>query len=59
MIMEKVLKVDDPLDAVAVHAFCGSWGVLCAGIFAHQPSAHGRHAEALHHISVEQICNCL
>jgi len=29
-----VLKVDDPLDAVAVHAFCGAWGLLCGGAFA-------------------------
>jgi len=29
-----VLKIDDPLDAVAVHFFCGVWGLLAGGIFA-------------------------
>ncbi|GMH37097.1 hypothetical protein BSKO_04970 [Bryopsis sp. KO-2023] len=29
-----VLKVDDPLDAVAVHGFCGIWGLLAAAAFA-------------------------
>ncbi|CAD7696073.1 unnamed protein product [Ostreobium quekettii] len=29
-----VLKVDDPLDAIAVHAFCGMWGLVAAGSFA-------------------------
>lgn len=28
-----IFKVDDPLDAVAVHGFCGMWGLLAAGIF--------------------------
>jgi len=28
-----VLKVDDPLDAAAVHGACGIWGVLAAAIF--------------------------
>merc|ERR1712224_641641 len=30
--MQKV-KIDDPLDAFAVHGACGLWGVLCNGIF--------------------------
>lgn len=29
-----VLKVDDPLDAVAVHCFCGAWGLIAASLFA-------------------------
>eukprot|EP00803_Ostreobium_quekettii_P009012 evm.model.scf_351.9 EVM.evm.TU.scf_351.9 scf_351:86824-94708(+) len=29
-----VLKVDDPLDAIAVHAFCGMWGLVATGSFA-------------------------
>lgn len=29
-----VLKVDDPLDAVAVHGFCGFWGLIAASLFA-------------------------
>jgi len=32
--IEKVLKVDDPVGAVAVHGVCGSFGVLAVGIFA-------------------------
>lgn len=28
------MKLDDPLDSVAVHAFGGMWGVLALGIFA-------------------------
>mmetsp|Transcript_9326 Transcript_9326/g.18403 ORF Transcript_9326/g.18403 Transcript_9326/m.18403 type:complete len:500 (-) Transcript_9326:284-1783(-) len=29
-----VCKIDDPVDAIAVHGFCGGWGVLAAGAFA-------------------------
>jgi len=29
-----VMKIDDPLDATAVHFFCGMWGLLCGGAFA-------------------------
>jgi len=32
MLMVKV-KIDDPLDAFAVHGACGLWGVLAAGLF--------------------------
>eukprot|EP01023_Acetabularia_acetabulum_P031095 TRINITY_DN2929_c0_g1_i3.p1 TRINITY_DN2929_c0_g1~~TRINITY_DN2929_c0_g1_i3.p1 ORF type:complete len:204 (+),score=44.56 TRINITY_DN2929_c0_g1_i3:67-678(+) len=30
----RVLKIDDPLDAVAVHGFCGIWGLIAAAAFA-------------------------
>merc|ERR1712039_437263 len=29
----KTLKIDDPIDAFAVHGACGIWGVLAAAIF--------------------------
>lgn len=32
--MATVIKVDDPLDAVAVHGFCGMWGLIAAAAFA-------------------------
>lgn len=32
--VERVLKVDDPPGAVAVHAFCGVWGLIALGLFA-------------------------
>lgn len=34
----KRLKIDDPLDAVAVHLGCGFWGVLAAPLFSNDPS---------------------
>lgn len=27
-------QIDDPLDAIAVHAGCGIWGLIAAGAFA-------------------------
>eukprot|EP00438_Fugacium_kawagutii_P034068 Skav205989 [mRNA] locus=scaffold2084:42327:45402:+ [translate_table: standard] len=32
MLLQK-LKIDDPVDAVPVHGFCGAWGVLACGLF--------------------------
>jgi Amt family ammonium transporter len=32
--VEGVLKVDDPVGAIAVHGFNGAWGVLALGLFA-------------------------
>ncbi|RME84715.1 MAG: ammonium transporter [Caldilineae bacterium] len=32
--VERVLKVDDPVGAVAVHGFNGVWGTLAVGLFA-------------------------
>jgi Amt family ammonium transporter len=32
--IEKVLKVDDPVGAIAVHAFNGTWGTFAVGLFA-------------------------
>ena len=32
--LEKVLKIDDPVGAVAVHGFCGATGTILVGFFA-------------------------
>ena len=32
--IEKVLKVDDPVGAIAVHGICGVWGTFAVGLFA-------------------------
>jgi Amt family ammonium transporter len=32
--IENKMKVDDPVGAIAVHGVCGTFGVLCVGIFA-------------------------
>src|SRR5262245_53880504 len=32
--IERVLKVDDPVGAIAVHGFNGAWGCLALGLFA-------------------------
>ncbi|MFZ6003571.1 MAG: ammonium transporter [Actinomycetota bacterium] len=32
--VERVLKVDDPVGAVAVHGVCGAFGTICVGLFA-------------------------
>ncbi|WP_230375556.1 ammonium transporter [Methanolobus vulcani] len=34
MFNENTLKLDDPVGAVAVHGYCGTWGVISVGIFA-------------------------
>lgn len=35
-LIEKVLKVDDPVGAVSVHGVCGAFGTLCVGLFARE-----------------------
>lgn len=34
--IEKVLKIDDPVGAIAVHGVCGAFGTICVGLFARQ-----------------------
>ncbi|WP_445476355.1 ammonium transporter [Methanococcoides methylutens] len=33
MFNENVLKIDDPVGAIAVHGYSGSWGLMAVGIF--------------------------
>ena len=33
MFNEAVLKVNDPVGVIAVHGYCGTWGLLAVGIF--------------------------
>ena len=63
-----VLKIDDPLDAGAVHAFCGAWGLIMAAAFAHAPNVravygdavadggHGAHRYACHTALIAVCC---
>ncbi|MFW6174974.1 MAG: ammonium transporter [Chloroflexota bacterium] len=39
VVLEKVLKVDDPVGAISAHGVVGAWGTLAVGIFAQ--SAYG------------------
>jgi Amt family ammonium transporter len=39
--VEKVLKVDDPVGAIAVHGFNGLWGQLAVGLFADGVANYG------------------
>ena len=34
--LENVLKVDDPVGAIAAHGFTGAWGTLAVGLFAQE-----------------------
>ena len=33
LVIDQVLKVDDPVGAISVHLICGIWGTLAVGIF--------------------------
>ncbi len=39
LLLERVMKVDDPVGAIAAHGFAGAWGTVAVGLFA--SSAYG------------------
>jgi len=47
--MMRKLRIDDPLDAFAVHGACGMWGVLATGLFTAKEYSYAPHeASALY-----------
>ena len=36
VLLENVLKIDDPVGAIAAHGFTGAWGTLAVGLFAQE-----------------------
>lgn len=34
VLLERVLKIDDPVGAISAHGFAGAWGTLAVGLFA-------------------------
>jgi len=42
-LVERKLKVDDPVGAISVHGVCGAWGALSLGLF-----ADGSYGDGLH-----------
>ena len=41
LLMDRVLKIDDPVGAVPVHGFCGMWGTLASALFMADPGEEG------------------
>jgi ammonium transporter, Amt family len=41
LFVERKLKVDDPVGAVAVHGVCGAWGILSVGLFSNGTYGEG------------------
>lgn len=35
-LLDKVLRIDDPIGAVSAHGVCGAWGTLSVGLFANE-----------------------
>ena len=53
LFIERVLKLDDVVGAVAVHGFCGAWGTVAVGIFI-TPEKLGE-VSRLHQIGVQTL----
>ncbi|XP_023714902.1 putative ammonium transporter 1 isoform X3 [Cryptotermes secundus] len=51
-------KVDDPLDAVAVHFGGGFWGVISASLFSHGGIAYGANKQAAMFLAYEMVGAC-
>jgi Amt family ammonium transporter len=41
LFVERKLKIDDPVGAVAVHGVCGAWGILSVGLFSNGTYGEG------------------
>src|SRR5574337_330327 len=53
--IEKILKVDDPVAAVAVHGVGGVIGTLCVAAFAEKSKLQVENANRLHQLGVQAI----
>jgi Amt family ammonium transporter len=42
LFVERKLKIDDPVGAVAVHGVCGAWGILSVGLFSNGTYGEGQ-----------------
>src|SRR5260370_11697207 len=48
-LIERVLRVDDPVGAISVHGPCGLWGVISVRLFAAATTNYGRRWDGATH----------